>query len=90
MEEHQLSDRLRAACTKLRTSSMSLSDLIPLLQQSADAIDALRTTNRMDANDWAELYLLREDRGPDGMTWKAAAVKERIMRLRLEQELKEK
>lgn len=32
-------DRLRAAIRKLRTTSMSLSDLIPLLQKAADDLD---------------------------------------------------
>ena len=36
---------LRAACQKLRMSPMSLSDMIPLLQKSADEIESLANEN---------------------------------------------
>jgi hypothetical protein len=36
----ELSKRLRNACAKLRTTPVSLSDFIPLLQDAADALDA--------------------------------------------------
>jgi hypothetical protein len=36
----KLAERLRAACNKLRTTSMPLADMIPLMQQAADALEA--------------------------------------------------
>lgn len=36
----ELAERLRASCEKLRRTNMPLSDLIPLLQQAADALAA--------------------------------------------------
>ena len=39
--ENHLPFRLRVVANKLRTSSVPLSDFIPLLQQAADRIDAL-------------------------------------------------
>lgn len=39
MSTDKLAGRLRAACNKLRTTSMPLADLIPLMQQAADALD---------------------------------------------------
>ena len=33
--------RLRDMCVKLRTTSMPISDIIPLLQEAADKIDSL-------------------------------------------------
>lgn len=42
-----LQEHIRFAISKLRTSSMPLSDLIPLLQEAADELDRRRDAMRL-------------------------------------------
>jgi hypothetical protein len=62
-----------------RDEWLAVADAALAAQQRAE-------TPPMDAEDWAELYRLREEvKGPDGYaTWKDAAVAERILRVRAE------
>ena len=43
MIDQQISKNLRDYCNKLRSKPIPLSELIPLLQKSADRIDALES-----------------------------------------------
>ena len=45
----KLAERLRAACHKLRTTSMPLADLIPVMQQAADALAAYEQAQQATA-----------------------------------------
>lgn len=53
-----LSQRLRDTANQLRTSSVSLSDFIPLLQEAADALDAWQTDSTVQL---AALDNVRQD-----------------------------
>ena len=68
-----LADRLRAVCASVRTKSFPLADLIPLMQEAADALSA----DRVDAARWRALQWYWEDErdmGPGGRYWTSVNV----------------
>lgn len=58
----RLTEELRAAANKLRTSSIPLADFIPLLQRAADALPSpAAVAGGVDPTDTKEFYLLMQD-----------------------------
>lgn len=51
----EISQRLRNACDSVRAKSYPLSDLIPLMQQAADALDAAALAQPVAAEPFAYL-----------------------------------
>ena len=50
MNTFKLIERLRSVCEQLRRTPMALADLIPTLQEAADALDAQRAAQPADGN----------------------------------------
>ena len=50
MNTFKLIERLRGVCEQLRRTPMALADLIPTLQEAADALDAQRAAQPADGN----------------------------------------
>ena len=53
-----IQDRLRAAVSKLRTTSMPIADLVPLLQQAADELDNLTNEKAEYEKDEADMLMI--------------------------------
>lgn len=51
-------DRLRAAIHKLRTTSMPLCDMIPLMQQAADELDLLTNEKAEYQKDESDMLMI--------------------------------
>lgn len=59
----EISQRLRNACDSVRAKSYPLSDLIPLMQQAADALDAAVLAQPVAAEGWQPIETAPEIEG---------------------------